>query len=130
MTIQRINPEGVAAPVGVYCHLTVAPAGSRLLLLSGQVGVAPDGSVAASLEAQFDQALANIGAILASQGASFADVVKVTYYLTERPADFGPIRASIARAFAEPTASTLLFVAGLAAPHLKVEIEAIAAVAG
>ncbi|HEX3917104.1 MAG TPA: Rid family hydrolase [Caulobacteraceae bacterium] len=128
MTVERLNPDGVAPPVGAYSHLAVVPAGMRLLVMSGQVGVRPDGSVAETLEAQLEQALANIGVILASQGASFADVVKLTYFFVERPADRGPIRKILAAAFPNPPASTLLYISGLASPDLKVEIEVMAAV--
>ncbi len=129
MTIETVNPPGVAAPIGQYSHLAVVPAGHRLLLLAGQVGVNLDGTFPETVEDQFDQALANIGAILASQGASFADVAKVTYYFAERPADFARLRQKMADTFTGSPASTLLFVAGLASRRIKVEVEVVAAVA-
>ena len=39
------NPDSVHAPLGLYSHTAVVPSGTRLLYLSGQVGVRPDGSV-------------------------------------------------------------------------------------
>lgn len=130
MAVSMSNPPGVAAPLGHYSHLATVPAGSRLLLLAGQVGVTVDGRFPETVEAQFEQALDNIEAILRGAGAGFADVAKVTYYFAERPADFGRIRQRMAERFAHAPAATLLFVAGLAAPHIKVEIDIVAAAPG
>jgi len=80
-------------------------------------------TIAADPVAQCRQALANIGAALAEAGASFADVVRVHYYLTDR-ADFPPCFALLREAFAASRpAATMLVVAGLAEPAMKIEIE-------
>ncbi len=56
-----------------------------------------------------------------------ADVVKTTVYLTDRDL-LGAWRGARASLFGEhTTASTLLFVAGLADPRFKIEVEAEAA---
>jgi len=129
MSVEKFNPPEGPAPVGPYSQLAVVPPDHRLLVLAGQVGVAADGSLPDSLEAQFELALAHALSIAASQGAGPADVVKLTYYLTERPADMSRFRAIIRSAFpGAPPASTLLIVAGLAAPQLKAEVDLVAAV--
>jgi enamine deaminase RidA (YjgF/YER057c/UK114 family) len=78
------------------------------------------------VDAQARQCLTAIGKILAAAGATFADVLKVTVYLTDindrslinpvRQQFFGTTRP----------ASTLVEVSALAIPGAKVEIEAVA----
>ena len=101
--------------------------GGLRYLASGQVGIAPDGSVAAGAEAQMDQALANLGAILAAHGMTPANLVKMTAFLT----DTSMVAAWRARRGAwigeHRSASTLLVVAGLADPRFLMEVEAEAA---
>jgi enamine deaminase RidA (YjgF/YER057c/UK114 family) len=48
---RRHTPDTVAAPFGTYSHAVEVPAGSRLLYISGEVGVLPDGSVPEGIEA-------------------------------------------------------------------------------
>lgn len=130
MSIKFLNPEGVAKPVAYYSHVAVVPAGYKQLVLAGQVGNRPDGSFPESVDEQFEQAITNIITILASQGATGRDVVKVTCYLAERPESYARIGKALRAAFPEPPpAQTFLIVAGLALPALKVEIDVHAAIA-
>ncbi len=127
MTITRTNPPTVRAPTG-YTHGVLIAAPSRRLVMAGQVGLTPDGSIPAAPEAQIAQAFANLRAVLAAHGMTPADVVKVTTFLTDR--DWLPAYRAARSAFfpTEPPASTLLFVAGLADPayHFEIEAEAVA----
>ena len=41
----RHTPDTIAAPFGPYSHAVEVPQGSRLLYISGEVGVLPDGTV-------------------------------------------------------------------------------------
>jgi hypothetical protein len=41
----RHTPNTVAKPFGPYSHAVEVPEGSRLLYISGEVGVLPDGTV-------------------------------------------------------------------------------------
>ena len=120
------NPSTVAPPIGRYSHLAVVPAGSDMLYVAGQVGNAPDGSVPADAEAQYEGALRNVAAILASQGATPHNLVKLNVYLVkpiayERSA---AIRAAVLGDAVPP--STLVYVVRLARPELLVEVDAIA----
>lgn len=54
-----------------------------LLFLSGQVGLRPDGTMPAGIDAQARQTMDNISAVLKSQGLGWADVVKCTVMLDE-----------------------------------------------
>jgi enamine deaminase RidA (YjgF/YER057c/UK114 family) len=125
--LKRHNPKAVAAPFSRYSHGVETPDNARWLHISGQVGVAPDGKVLAGAEAQIEQAWRNVLSVLGAAGMGPRDLVKVTTFLIDR-ADLQAARTVRERMLegAEP-ASTLVFVAGLASPDWRVEIEAIAA---
>ncbi len=118
------NPAGVHAPAPSYSHAALVTGATRRLVISGQVGAAPDGSVAEGGEAQARQALANLGTILAAHGMGPQNVVKVSVFLTDRA--LLPVWRTARQAFfgGHASASTLLFVAGLADPRFLVEVEA------
>lgn len=124
-SLKTMNPDGVAAPIGAYSHVAVTRADTDLLFISGQVGMAPDGTLPASLEEQYAQALRNIVAILAGLGRSPADIAKLTTFLVREPASpLPPIRRSILGDIAPAT--TMVFVPKLVNPDFLVEIEAVA----
>ena len=127
MTIRRHNPPAVHAPMGRYSHATVHPLGPGLkrLVMAGQVGVKPDGTIAGDLAAQIEQAWDNLLAVLASEGMGPKDLVKITYFTTDRsPEGLKLSREIRARKLGDVSpSSTYLVIAGLAGPDLKVEIE-------
>jgi reactive intermediate/imine deaminase len=98
-----------------------------LLFVSGCVPVNGHGHlVPGDIVVQTRQVFANIGAVLAAAGASFADVVKVTVFLLDvddRVAVNG-VRQEVFGA-ARP-ASTLVEVSRLAVPGARIEVEAVA----
>jgi len=117
------NPPTVRTPTG-YSHAVVVQGAERRLVMSGQVGVALDGSVPTTGEGQIAQALANLRAVLEANDMSVHNVVKITTFLTDRTL-LTAYRAARATVFADHApASTLLFVSGLADPRFMVEIEA------
>lgn len=127
MPIVFSNPAGVAPPASRYSHAALVTGGGPRLVISGQVGLRPDGSLPADGEGQIAQALANLGTILAAHGMGPAQIVKLTAFLTD-PALVGPWRAARDAFLGGPApASTLLIVAGLADPRFVVEVEAEAA---
>ena len=118
------NPAGVWPPISCYSHAAAIQGGARRLVISGQVGIAPDGSAAQDGAAQVAQAFANLRTILEANGMGFRDVVKTTAYVTD-PAMVGVFRAQRDALFAQhPPASTLVIVAGLVDPRFRVEVEA------
>ena len=78
--IKILNPETLGKPLGQYSHITRVKA-SEFLFIAGQVGADRDGKTPPDFDAQCVQMFANLGAALASQGASFANVVEFTTYL-------------------------------------------------
>lgn len=123
--LRFVNPPTVAAPTG-YSHVAIVAPGTELMFLAGQVGAKPDGAVPEEPEAQYEQALANVIALLAAEGASPADLVKVNTYLV-RPLAVERIREIRRRHLgAVAPASTLVYVPRLAQERYLVEIEAVA----
>lgn len=117
------NPSTVRAPTG-YTHSMLVEGEQRRLIMSGQVGMALDGSVPATGEGQITQAFANLRALLEANGMGINNLVKTTVFLTDRSllASFRAARDAVYGGHAP--CSTLLFVAGLADPRFVVEIEA------
>src|SRR5260221_10895397 len=79
---RKLNPSTIAPPGGRYTHAFEVPPGARWLVVSGQVGVAPDGSTPADIGGQTENCFRHITAILADARVSLADVVKLTGFLT------------------------------------------------
>ncbi|TME12927.1 MAG: RidA family protein [Chloroflexi bacterium] len=118
------NPDTIHAPRGRYIHQIEVSGENRLLFLSGQLGMKADGSVPPETDAQLGVALENVLRNLEAAGFEPGDLVKVTTYVV---GDFDPDerRAVLDRVLGNhlPT-STLVFVAALARPEFKVEVDA------
>jgi enamine deaminase RidA (YjgF/YER057c/UK114 family) len=122
--IERINPEGMTQPTA-YTHVVRY---DKLLFLAGQVSTNTDDNVNCQryIGAQVRQVLENMKTVLASQGADFSDIVKITIYTTDIEAyrQTGDIRQEYWTGGAP--ASTLVQIDRLARPVFLVEIEATA----
>jgi len=109
-------------------HYTDAVQAGEMLFVSGCVPVDQHGRLVGGddVVAQARQVFANLGAVLAAAGAGFADVAKVTVYLTDiedRPR-INPVRQ---QTFGEQRpASTLVEVSRLAVAGARLEVDAIA----
>ena len=124
---RAFSPPGVHAPASAYSHAVEVPPNARWLVISGQVGIRPDGTVAEGIEAQLEQIYANITQILKSAGMGITDLVKVTVFLT-RAEDIPASRRIRDKHMAgHKPASTLVMISALVNPSLLAEIEAIAA---
>ena len=97
----RHTPASVAAPFGPYSHAVEVPEGSRLLYVSGEIGVLPDGTVPETIEAQAEACWQNIIAILADAAMGVQDLVKITTYLA--PGGRGRRRSSTGQALRRRT---------------------------
>ena len=119
---RQINPSSFPEPQSNYSQGMVHQAGTERLVISGQVGVRSDGSIAEGLEAQMQQTWDNFLAVLAEAGFDTADVVKVTLFTTV-PA-LQEFRRGREQALAgHAPAATYVQVVGLADPNFMVEIE-------
>jgi enamine deaminase RidA (YjgF/YER057c/UK114 family) len=123
--LQHFRVPGGLAPGPGYSHAVtgrgrwIATAGQVALDDAGQL-VGPDDP-----QAQTRQVFANLSRALAAAGASFADVIKLNYYVTD--ITMLPVVRAIRDEYvdtARPPASTAVQVAALAMPGLMIEIEA------
>ena len=135
MAVRYSNPIGMMQPVP-YHHVAVAT-GARHICVAGQIGRIADGSpvAAGDLAGQVAQALRNTSIALQGAGASFADVVRRTFYVTDwTPDKMGDFMAGVEQVATEiglpspmPPAS-LIGVSTLFEPDVLVEVEATAVV--
>jgi reactive intermediate/imine deaminase len=126
MPKERIQPPGLSRPP-TYSHVVKA---GNTVYLAGQVPVDAQGQVVGrgDITAQATQVFENIGKALTAGGATFADLVKITVFITD-PRFREPV-SEVRRKYlgTDLPASTLLVVAGLAQPDYLLEIEGIAVV--
>src|SRR5437764_5137562 len=120
------NPPGVPAPIRGYYSNCVRVSAGPLLFVAGQVGMDTNGVTPESAGAQCDLALKNIETILNANGATMADVVKVTVYVTDMKYLDEITPARLTYFPKDGPASAIVQVGALAFPQLKVEIEAVA----
>ena len=125
------NPDGAPRPIGLYSQAVRVETGdAALLFISGQVAIDAAGNLVGKgdVAAQTDQIFKNLAAILAANGATFADVVKMNTFLVDIAAR--PVIADVRGRYltGETPASTLVAVTALAHPDYLIEIEAVAAV--
>ena len=122
-----LKPKAIKPPLARYSHGVEVPAGKRLVLCAGQLGIGPDDVVPEDAAAQTELCFRNISAILAEARLELKDIVRINAYVTDR-AHLGAYMAVRDRLFEDPApASTLMIVTGFARPEFKVEIEAFAA---
>jgi len=123
--IERITTPGAPAPRGPYSPAVRA---GDYIFVSGQIPVDPitNQTKLGDIGSETRQVLENIRINLEGCGASMADVVKTTVFLTNVQ-DFAAMNAQYAEVFGEskPARSTI-GVAALPLPGGKIEIEAIA----
>lgn len=123
-------PDAIAPPFARYAHGVLADPGSRVIALSGQLGLAADGTVPGGAEAQAQICFANIDAILAEAGASRGHVLRLNAYVTDRAhmAGYMAARDAWLNGLDVLPASTLMIVSGFTRPEFVVEVEALAAI--
>jgi 2-iminobutanoate/2-iminopropanoate deaminase len=124
---RTFKPEGVGDPYGTYVHGIEAPAGSRLIFLSGQIPVKPDGTCPEGMEAQATVCWENISGILRAAGLTIDNLVRTTQYLVD-PKQYPAANKVRARFLGNHrTASVAIAVPALIEPNWLIEIDAIAA---
>ncbi|MFJ4682349.1 RidA family protein [Streptomyces sp. NPDC088789] len=121
-------PEGVA-PAAQYAHVVMGT--GRFVAVAGQIALDEHGEVVGEGDpaAQARQVFENLRRCLAAAGATFDDVVKLTYFVTDM-AHMPAIRAARVAHIPDdrlPAASAVR-VAGLVRPEFLMEIEAFAVV--
>ncbi|MEM5471026.1 RidA family protein [Hoeflea sp. AS60] len=117
------NPDTMPKPASNYVQVVEMVSPGRRLIISGQIGVTPDGKMLAGYRAQAEQAWRNAIAGLAACNMQITDIVAIRVY-DVAPGDVGAYR-ELRDQFLEghAPASTYVIVAGLAHPDLLTEIE-------
>jgi len=124
-------PPGWAPPIGYANGIAVTP--GRLVFVAGQVGWdATQRFASEDLAPQFDQALANVIAVVAAAGGRPEHICRITAFCCDKPAylaarpELGRIwRARMGRHF---PAMSMIFVSDLLDSPGKIELEATAVV--
>ena len=114
------------APAAIGPYSQAIRASGELLFLSGSIPLRPDGTaVEGDVRVQTEQVLANMEALLTAAGATFANIVKTTIFLSDM-SHFATVNEVYGARFTEnPPARSTVAVKGL--PRgFDVEIEAIA----
>lgn len=118
-----VNPDNVVKPASNYAQDVVHRAAAGRPVISGQLGLRPDGSLEDGIEAQMQRAWSNLFAVMADAGFEIHHLVRATIYVTL------PGQVSIYRRLRDRMpdghrcANTYVEIAGLAAPEFLVEIE-------
>ena len=123
-----IVPPGVAPNPALSPGIQVGD----FLFVSGNVGQDQNGNLVGEgdCEAQSRQVMANIRAIVEAAGATMADVVKITCFLTD-VADYPAYSKVRGETFpSSPPASSTVMVVALVRPEFLVEVEAIVNMSG
>src|SRR5262245_21206162 len=121
--MRHMTPPGIRPPFARYSHGVEIPPGHRILVCSGQLGIAPNDHVPGTIEEQTHLCFRNIDAVLKEASFTFADVVRINSFVVSREHLKGYM--SVRDLYiADPTpASTLMLVSGFSRPEFLVEVE-------
>ncbi len=122
--MRTINPDNIVKPASNYAQAVVHSSTGERLVISGQLGLRPDGTLEEGLEAQMERAWGNVFGILVAAGFDKTHLIRATIYVTL------PGQATLYRKVRDKLlnghicANTYLEISALASPEFLVEIEA------
>ena len=121
--IKKVATDKAPAAIGPYSQAVIA---GKMLYSSGQIAINPEtGNVEAEgIEAQTEQVMKNLGAVLAAGDCSYKDVVKTTCFLADM-GDFAAFNAVYEKYFSHKPARSCVAVKQLPKDVLC-EVEVIA----
>jgi enamine deaminase RidA (YjgF/YER057c/UK114 family) len=122
--MKLLNPETVVKPASNYVQGVVHGATAERIVISGQLGLRPDGTLEVGLEAQMERAWSNLFAVMTAGGFDREHLIRATIYvtMTGQVAVYRKIRDRMLAGHL--CANTYLEISALAAPEFLVEIEA------
>jgi len=118
------NPDTIHPPIGPYTHQVEVANGARWLVIAGQVGRTLEGTVPDDPIEQVELALENLRRNLEAAGMGVTDLVKWNWYLVGQVDPVRRREVTLSWLGGHTPASTLVYVAALAAPEYRVEVEA------
>lgn len=129
MSKQIVHTDASPAAVGPYSQAVVAPASSRLIFISGQLGLEPDTGelVSENFEGQVRQAFANMQAIIEAAGGTLDSIIKLTLFLTDL-SKFASANAIMADIIPEPYPARSTIEVSALPKGGQFEVEAIIAI--
>ncbi|HEY7242766.1 MAG TPA: RidA family protein [Xanthobacteraceae bacterium] len=125
--MRYVTPAGIRPPFARYSYGVEIPAGSRILVCSGQLGISPEDEVPTTVEEQTHLCFRNIGAVLEAAGFSLKNIVRINAFVASREHLKGYMTVRDLYVSDPPPASTLMIVSGFSRPEFLVEVEVIAA---
>jgi len=121
--MRAINPETVVKPASNYAQGVIHAAGAERMVISGQLGITPEGETLPDLAGQMEQAWRNLFAVMAAGGFAPDTLIRAVIYVTV-PGQVGVYREIRDRILdGHLCANTYVEVSGLAAPKFHMEIE-------
>ena len=123
----KIMPARIAKPASAYVHGVLTEAPAKLLTLSGQLGMRPDGVCEAGAAAQAVRAWEKVQAILDDGGMGLQDIIKVTSYIVSQEHISAYVEAHKAALGDLEPPWTLVVVQALGAPQYLIEVDVTAA---
>lgn len=122
--MKTVNPDDVIKPASNYAQGVIHNAAAERIVISGQLGLRPDGSLEEGLEAQMERAWSNIFGVMAAGGFARENLLRATIYVT-LPGQVALYRKVRDKMLAgHLCANTYIEISALAAPEFLVEIEA------
>ena len=122
MEKKQVHTEKAPAAIGPYSQAIDL---GTMVFTSGQIPVAPDGTVSEDIAEQARQCLENLKAVLEAAGSSMAGVVKTTVFITDME-QFGVINEVYAGFFDQPYPARSCVQVAKLPKGVSIEIEAIA----
>lgn len=122
MEKKQIHTDKAPAAIGPYSQAIDV---GELIYTSGQIPVAPDGSVSTDVAEQTRQCLENLKAVLEAAGSTMSQVVKTTVFITDMD-QFGTINEVYSGYFAQPYPARSCVQVAKLPKGVAIEIEAIA----
>ena len=118
-----INPDTVVEPASNYAQGVVHRAAAERIVISGQLGLRPDGTLEDGIEAQMQRAWSNLFAVMAAAGFEREHLLRATIYVTlpGQVAIYRQVRDRVLQG--HRCANTYVEISALAAPEFLVEIE-------
>lgn len=121
------NPRTVRKPGAHYSQAAEVRPGARYLFIAGQTGRLPDDTIRVGIDAQAEQALRNLKAVLEDAGMGLEDLVDTTAYLVD-PDHTAALKRAQEKVLGKiKPPNTVVCVARLAHPEYLIEIHAVAA---
>lgn len=127
--LRSLIPADIAPPFARYAHAVAASETGGIVVTSGQLALADDGTVPDGAEAQAALIFTNLDAILREGGTDREHILRINAFVTgrEHMAGYMVARDAWLADVAHLPASTLMIVSGFTRPEFVVEIEVMAA---